>query len=130
MLYNLRPCTISTQTTGGKATVCMHGLLPHAQMETGTEALIMWKMQFHVENVEVETMKNLTRLLLMNILPQHVAAYYLERPVEEVSVLISFQVTINLGLSDCCAHNSNAHIHDYACWNCKYKNTQLQETTG
>ena len=48
-------------------------------------------MQFHVENVEVETMKNLTKLLLMNILPQHVAAYYLERQKEGVSIHYIFK---------------------------------------
>ena len=55
-------------------------------MESSRESLILWKMQFHVENVEVETMKNLTKLLLMNILPQHVAAYYLERQKEGVRI--------------------------------------------
>ena len=54
-------------------------------MEYGMKALISWKMQFHVENVEVETMKSLTKLLLTNILPQHVATYYLEQEGEGVS---------------------------------------------
>ena len=49
------------------------------------KALISWKMQFHVENVEVETMKSLTKLLLTNILPQHVATDYLEQEGDGVS---------------------------------------------
>jgi len=48
-------------------------------MENGCQALREWKTQFSVENLEVEKMKSLTKLLLMNILPQHVASYYFER---------------------------------------------------
>lgn len=61
------------------------------QFEYSNKALILWKMQYYVENEEVEKMKNLTRLLLTNILPQHVAIYYQNQQGEGVCVYWSPQ---------------------------------------
>lgn len=37
----------------------------------------LWKKKFRKEDEEIETMENLNRILLENVLPAHVAAYFI-----------------------------------------------------
>ncbi|XP_071973786.1 adenylate cyclase type 7 [Engystomops pustulosus] len=43
----------------------------------------LWKKKFRKEDEEIETMENLNRLLLENVLPAHVAAYFVDNKMNE-----------------------------------------------
>lgn len=42
----------------------------------------MWKNKFKKEREEIETMENLNRVLLENVLPAHVAEHFLARSLK------------------------------------------------
>lgn len=42
----------------------------------------MWKNKFNKEREEIETMENLNRVLLENVLPAHVAEHFLARSLK------------------------------------------------
>jgi hypothetical protein len=44
----------------------------------------LWKKKFKKEHEEVETMENVNRLLLENVLPAHVAAHFIGDKLNEV----------------------------------------------
>lgn len=46
-------------------------------MEHTSRLDFLWKTKFKVEHDEVETMGSLTKVLLENILPAHVASHFL-----------------------------------------------------
>lgn len=63
---------------GFPCTVSPHGLLvPPSQNEYYCRLDFLWKKKLRHEQEETETMENLTRLLLENVLPAHVAPQFI-----------------------------------------------------
>lgn len=56
----------------------------HLQIDYYCRLDCLWKKKFKKEHEEFETMENVNRLLLENVLPAHVAAYFIGDKLNEV----------------------------------------------
>lgn len=58
--------------------------LPGLQIDYYCRLDCLWKKKFKKEHEEFETMENVNRLLLENVLPAHVAAHFIGDKAAEV----------------------------------------------
>lgn len=56
----------------------------HPQIDYYCRLDCLWKKKFKKEHEEYETMENVNRLLLENVLPAHVAAHFIGDKLNEV----------------------------------------------
>ncbi|XP_022437074.1 adenylate cyclase type 2 isoform X2 [Delphinapterus leucas] len=65
----------------------------------------LWKNKFKKEREEIETMENLNRVLLENVLPAHVAEHFLARSLKNEEVVVTCR---GLPLPRCVCHETSA----------------------
>lgn len=61
-----------------------HWGFPWVQIDYYCRLDCLWKKKFRTEQEEFETMENVNRLLLENVLPAHVAAHFIGDKLNEV----------------------------------------------
>lgn len=72
----------------------------------------LWKNKFKKEHEQFETMENVNRLLLENVLPAHVAAYFIGEKRNEVCLISAMWRTVNWNFCDVEPH-ANKHTEGY-----------------
>lgn len=67
----------------------------HLQIDYYCRLDCLWKNKFKKEHEQFETMENVNRLLLENVLPAHVAAYFIGEKRNEVCLVSTIWMTVN-----------------------------------
>lgn len=70
----------------------------------------LWKNKFKKEHEQFETMENVNRLLLENVLPAHVAAYFIGEKRNEVGFLSTNDSKLDVFGTE---HQANKHTENY-----------------
>lgn len=79
------PCCFSACVVLPPLTAARTLMLPHRlQIDYYCRLDCLWKKKFKKEHEEFETMENVNRLLLENVLPAHVAAHFIGDKLNEV----------------------------------------------
>lgn len=66
----------------------------HLQIDYYCRLDCLWKNKFKKEHEQFETMENVNRLLLENVLPAHVAAYFIGEKRNEVCLVSTIWMTV------------------------------------